>query len=142
MLKMFVTSIKNLFRKPATQLYPYEPYEPFEGYRGRISWEREKCTFCMRCERVCTAGAIKILVHSDDSKEWVWNPLQCIYCGECTRNCPVGALKQQEHYSIPVTKKDKLDWSELEKRAEKLKKLWRRRLRERRSKKSGGMKQG
>ena len=134
MLKMFITSIKNLFRKPVTQLYPYEKYEPFDGYRGKISWEKGKCTFCMKCERACTSGAIKILIYSGETKEWVWNPIQCIYCGECVRSCPFGALIQEKYYASPITKGEKLDWSEIEKKAGRLEDRWRRQLRDRRGK--------
>ena len=129
MLKMFLTSVLNLFRKPATHLYPFEPYEPFEDYRGRIVWNEEKCTFCMRCEMVCPPGAIKIMIMEDDTKRWLWNPVQCIYCGECVRNCPFGALTQENQYSPPLDKSNKRDWSEIEREAERLKLLWRERLR-------------
>jgi len=122
---MLLTSIKNLFSKPATVRYPMEPSPPPPAYRGKIVYNKELCIFCTRCEMVCPPGAIKFTYEPDGSKEFHYNPYLCIYCGECVRACPKqGCLVQVEDPTPPATPATMPDWDALEKRAEETKKAW------------------
>jgi ech hydrogenase subunit F len=100
---MFPTICKNLFSKPATRRYPFKDIrEPAPGYRGKIHFDREKCTLCGACARICPANAIVV---NRDAKTIDYNPFRCIYCSSCVEACPFDAITQDIHYAPPLTEK-------------------------------------
>jgi len=111
--EMIVKSLKNLFSKPETILYPKEPSPLPPGYRGLIRYRKELCIFCTKCELVCPPGAIRFTYREDGEKEFHYNPYLCIYCGECVRACPKeGCLVQVEETAPPESSIP--DWKEVE----------------------------
>lgn len=91
----FFEALGNLFKKPATTLYPFEPTFKPDDYRGLIAHNPELCIWCRKCEIVCPPGAIVFSQAMDGKQTYHYSPYACIYCGECVRNCPKdGALIQ------------------------------------------------
>jgi len=117
--KMLLVILKQLFKKPFTNLFPLEhipdqlstvikkaesgeleinpPIPTPENFRGRISYDKDKCIGCRLCIRVCPANAIsyvaeekKIKVHVD----------RCCFCAQCTEICPVQCLSMSNEFLL------------------------------------------
>lgn len=67
------------------------------GIKGgaKVSWLREKCTFCGICERVCKAKTIKI-----QDKDLGFDEKECVNCGKCVKSCPKGAWLGESVYIV------------------------------------------
>jgi NADH-quinone oxidoreductase subunit I len=107
LLKGLGVTIKHLFKRPVTQMYPHErPVLP-PRTRGVIALMDENCTVCMLCSRECPDWCIYIDSHKETvppAKEGgrarTRNVLDrfaidfslCMYCGICVEVCPFDAL--------------------------------------------------
>jgi NADH-quinone oxidoreductase subunit I len=107
LLKGLGVTVKHLFKRPATQMYPYERPELAPRTRGVIALMDENCTVCMLCSRECPDWCIYIDSHKETvppAKEGgrarTRNVLDrfaidfslCMYCGICVEVCPFDAL--------------------------------------------------
>jgi NADH-quinone oxidoreductase subunit I len=107
LLKGLGVTIKYLFQRPTTQMYPYERPELAPRTRGVIALMDENCTVCMLCSRECPDWCIYIESHKETvppAKEGgrarTRNVLDrfaidfslCMYCGICVEVCPFDAL--------------------------------------------------
>lgn len=123
MISALMQAYGNLFKKPATRLYPIEASPVAKNYRGLIKYNEQHCIFCLKCEDVCPPGAILFDTEVDSGKQtYFYNPYLCIYCSECVRACPEpghdGALWQEEELIEPSTDTQATqdDWFDLEAR--------------------------
>lgn len=91
LFKLGGVSVKNLFSKPATKMYPAQPFEPYERTKGKIVIELDKCIFCKLCMRGCPTEAIDV---DKDAKLWQIDHFLCVQCGDCVRRCPKSCLHQ------------------------------------------------
>ena len=103
------TTIGNLFRKPATLMYPVKPRIYFDATRGHLSIDFEKCIFCTICEKKCPTDAIRV---DRPNKIWKIEHLKCIACGSCTENCPKKCLSIGKTYRPPVTAETSIEMTE------------------------------
>ena len=107
LLKGLGVTIKQLFSRPATLMYPHERNELAPRTRGVIALMDENCTVCMLCSRECPDWCIYIDSHKETvppAKEGgrarTRNVLDrfaidfslCMYCGICVEVCPFDAL--------------------------------------------------
>jgi NADH-quinone oxidoreductase subunit I len=107
LLKGLGVTIKHLFKRPSTQMYPHERPELAPRTRGVIALMDENCTVCMLCSRECPDWCIYIESHKETvppAKEGgrarTRNVLDrfaidfslCMYCGICVEVCPFDAL--------------------------------------------------
>ena len=107
LLKGLGVTIKHLFQRPATLMYPHERNELAPRTRGVIALMDENCTVCMLCSRECPDWCIYIESHKETvppAKEGgrarTRNVLDrfaidfslCMYCGICVEVCPFDAL--------------------------------------------------
>jgi NADH-quinone oxidoreductase subunit I len=107
LLKGLGVTIKFLFKRPATQMYPHERPDLPPRTRGVIALMDENCTVCMLCARECPDWCIYIDSHKETvppAKEGgrarTRNMLDrfaidfslCMYCGICVEVCPFDAL--------------------------------------------------
>jgi len=53
-----------------------------------LIYDREKCTGCMLCPKVCNFGAI-----AKDGQKVKFDFNKCVLCGSCVEVCPVDAIK-------------------------------------------------
>ena len=85
MSKIFTAAkmaIQNLFTKPNTILFPGQQVEVPPTIRGVPKVDKEKCTLCMRCDRIGKGeGSISIDIG------------KCCYCQECEDICNFQAIK-------------------------------------------------
>lgn len=96
---MAIDSLKNVFKKPATRLYPGEVRETFAATRGHVSIDINTCIFCGICQKKCPTLAIKV---ERKEKTWELERLQCIVCASCAEACPKKCLTIENTYTGPV----------------------------------------
>jgi len=97
--QMAGSALANLFRKPATLMYPVKPRVYFSATRGHISIEADKCIHCTICAKKCPTDAISV---DRPNKVWTIEHLKCIACGSCIENCPKKCLHMEKTYRAPV----------------------------------------
>jgi NADH-quinone oxidoreductase subunit I len=135
LLKGLAVTVKHLFSRPTTQMYPKERPVLAPRARGVIALMEENCTVCMLCARECPDWCIYIDSHKETvppAKEGgrarTRNVLDrfaidfalCMYCGICVEVCPFDALWwspefEYSEYSMDLLlhEKDKLrEWAD------------------------------
>ena len=84
--------LRTVFKKPATNLYPYQKLVMAEHYRGKLSFDVSKCIGCKLCMKDCPSNAIAINKVGEKQFEAVIDLGRCIYCAQCVDSCPKKAL--------------------------------------------------
>lgn len=98
-------TLKSLFSKPATELYPFQPHEYFELTRGQVMIDIEACISCGSCARVCPTDCLSV---SRPEHTWTINRYQCVQCKSCVRVCPTKCLVMEPSFK-PVTDEKQID---------------------------------
>jgi NADH-quinone oxidoreductase subunit I len=113
------TILKQLFQKPATNLFPakYAPESTLAfldrvarqevqlnppiaippGFRGKIAYDRENCIGCQQCYKICPTLAIEWLPEEKKIKIFV---SRCCFCAQCVDVCPVNTLAMTEEFLL------------------------------------------
>jgi NADH-quinone oxidoreductase subunit I len=106
-------TLKAMFKKPPTVMYPTEKEIPVPRARGVIALDAEACTVCMLCARECPDWCIYIEGHKEEippSKpggrvrshslldRFDIDYGLCMYCGICVDVCPFDALFWSPEY--------------------------------------------
>jgi ech hydrogenase subunit F len=99
---MAKTSLANLFKKPATLMYPTRPRNFYDATRGHIMIDT--CIFCGICQKKCPTGAIAV---GRKEKTWSIERLRCIACASCCEACPKNCLTMMNTYSPPAAVQEK-----------------------------------
>lgn len=95
-------TLKSLFSKPETIMYPVqERYKP-EGLKGHIDIDVETCILCGICQKTCPTGAIEV---DKPGEAWRIDRFRCVQCGACWRACPKESLVMADTYTAPATSK-------------------------------------
>ena len=111
-LKMNISSlwkevIQHIFKKPATQKYPFVKPNLPDGVRGRHLFFPDRCISCKLCERVCPANAIEMI-----DVEGKLMPLfmldRCVFCYQCAESCPKDAIDFSKDFELALDKKSEL----------------------------------
>ena len=121
-MKMFEaarTILKQLFLNPATNKFPakYAPVSTTQfldsvtkgelqmippvpvppKFRGRIAYNKEKCTGCRLCIEICPTKAIEFIPEEKKVKIFV---SRCCFCAQCVDICPAGVLSMTEQFLL------------------------------------------
>ncbi len=102
---------RSLFRRPATERYPFERREPSERLRGLLHWNPEPCTGCGLCAKDCPAGAIEMIVLDKASKRFVmlYHVDRCTFCAQCVKSCRQGSLSMSsDEWELAALDRDTL----------------------------------
>ncbi len=99
-VKGLAVTIKHLFRRPITVLYPEQRLTPSKRIRGNeLIWNSAKCTLCTTCAKTCPQGAIHLNTSVDPANPNKMTATRfevdtgyCIFCGLCVEACPYNAL--------------------------------------------------
>ena len=113
------TILKQLFQKPATNIFPakYAPESTLSfldmvareevklhppvtipsGFRGKIAYDRENCSGCQQCYKVCPTRAIEWLPEEKKIKIFI---SRCCFCAQCVDVCPVHTLVMTEEFLL------------------------------------------
>ncbi len=115
-VKGFGLTFATMFKKVATEQYPFEVRPTAPRYHGRHVLNRhpdglEKCVGCELCAWACPADAIYV-EGADNSEEERYSPgerygvvyqinyARCIFCGLCIEACPTRALTMSNEYEM------------------------------------------
>ena len=114
-----ITITKQLFLKPATNLFPAKhapestlglldkvarqevalnpPVAVPSGFRGKIAYDRENCIGCQQCVKICPTRAIEFLPEEKKIRIFV---SRCCFCAQCVDVCPVHTLAMTEGFLL------------------------------------------
>lgn len=113
LVKGLAITLKALFTKPVTIMWPDERELIAPRARGVIALDTDKCTSCMLCSRECPDWCIYIEAHKVEvpatkpgGRIRTRNVLDrfdidyglCMYCGICVEVCPFDALYWSPDY--------------------------------------------
>jgi len=81
--------VRSIFRRPATEQYPFVKPPTPERLRGIVRYDPEKCTGCTLCMKDCPANAIEIIAIDKPNKRFImrFHADRCTYCAQCVVNC-------------------------------------------------------
>jgi ech hydrogenase subunit F len=121
--KLGTMTLRGVFGKPVTRMYPQTKREPFLRTKGHVVNDIETCISCGICERTCPTHAIKV---DKADRTWSIHPFDCIQCTSCVRACPKQCLSMDARYTeastmkqIHLYRKHPLSKVEIEERARK-----------------------
>jgi formate hydrogenlyase subunit 6/NADH:ubiquinone oxidoreductase subunit I len=92
--------LKEVLKRPATLLYPYEKPAMPPRFRGKLSFRAEKCVGCKLCMKDCPSEAITINKLGDKLFEAILDLDRCVFCGQCVDSCNVQALEITDEYEL------------------------------------------
>ncbi len=118
-MKMVKVLLKQLLLTPATNKFPAKyapksvidflnkvqkgrkllipPIEVPPKFRGKISYNRDKCTGCQLCLKICPTKAIEFIPEEKKIKIFV---SRCCFCAQCNDICPTGALSMTDEFML------------------------------------------
>tara|TARA_R110000868_G_scaffold411035_1_gene701435 strand:- start:12469 stop:12954 length:486 start_codon:yes stop_codon:yes gene_type:complete len=120
-IKGLSITLRHLFEKNITLLYPWEKTPISPRFRGEHALRRypngeERCIACKLCEAVCPAQAITIEAapSKDGSRRttrYDIDMVKCIYCGLCEEACPVDAIVEGPNMEFAMENRQDLVYS-------------------------------
>ena len=93
--KLGKMTLRSLFGKPETVMYPLEKRDIPAGHRGTVEIDMAKCILCGICVKRCPCSAIEV---DKAAGTWSINHFGCIQCDTCVRECPKGALSMSMEF--------------------------------------------
>jgi formate hydrogenlyase subunit 6/NADH:ubiquinone oxidoreductase subunit I len=85
----------NMVTKGELEIIPPVPVPP--KFRGKIAYDRENCTGCQQCYKVCPTRAIEWLPEEKKIKVFI---SRCCFCAQCVEICPVNTLAMTEEFLL------------------------------------------
>ena len=93
-------TLRSLFSKPETILYPVVQKPSPAGLKGHIENDMAVCILCGICVKTCPAGALTV---DKQAGTWAIDRFRCVQCAACTRACPKACLAMEPTYRKPAT---------------------------------------
>ena len=73
------------------------PIETPPGFRGKIQYDKEKCTGCQLCIKVCPSEAIEFKPEEKKIKIYL---ARCTFCSQCNDVCPFKCLSMSNEFLL------------------------------------------
>jgi formate hydrogenlyase subunit 6/NADH:ubiquinone oxidoreductase subunit I len=105
---MAFEALSSLFKKPATNRYPFESRSLPDNARGKIVFSGENCVGCKLCERDCPAEALLIVKIADKTFQAKIDLSRCIYCGQCAESCRKNSLETSTDFELAALDREAL----------------------------------
>ena len=124
MFEMPKELLKQLFRKPFTNLFPAKhapknvlgllekvgkgevklnpPVPVPERFRGKIGYDKKRCIGCKLCIRVCPAACFD---YFEKERKVKYHLSSCTFCTQCVDVCPTKALWTTKEFLLADYKK-------------------------------------
>lgn len=85
---------RSLFKRPVTELYPFERRPAPARLRGLLVFDPGRCTGCKICMRDCPANALELVVVDKPAKRFAmrFHTDRCTYCAQCVVSCNFDSL--------------------------------------------------
>jgi formate hydrogenlyase subunit 6/NADH:ubiquinone oxidoreductase subunit I len=102
--------VESFFKKPVTQLYPFEKTPAPLCVRGKLSFDPSACTGCGLCVKDCPADALELVTLDRAAKRFVmkYEMDHCIYCGQCLVSCRFKCLDlSSQNWELASLSKEK-----------------------------------
>jgi formate hydrogenlyase subunit 6/NADH:ubiquinone oxidoreductase subunit I len=108
-LSSYITkeAFSTIFKKPATQKYPFVKANVAEGFRGKQIFDIEKCISCGLCSRDCPANAIEMF-QVGGKKHPLFHLDRCVFCYQCADSCPKNAIQPTALFELACVDKNSL----------------------------------
>ena len=90
-------ALKNLFKKPFTNKYPFTQAQTYPATRAKLEFFQEKCIHCSLCAKVCPTEAC---VFHTKTKYPSFDRNICIGCALCEKACPKQAIKVGDDFHM------------------------------------------
>jgi NAD(P)H-quinone oxidoreductase subunit I len=116
---MLPKAFTQMFKKPWTNKFPAKytpsnttrfleqvqagkvkinpPVETPPGFRGKIQYDKEKCTGCQLCIKVCPSEAIEFKPEDKKIKIYL---ARCTFCSQCNDICPFNCLSMSNEFLL------------------------------------------
>jgi NADH-quinone oxidoreductase subunit I len=108
--------MKRLFRRPVTELYPYEVKHVAPASRIFLTMATDEagdslCRACLTCVTACPDHVLRLTADPEDKRrvaEFLVNSARCTFCGACVEGCTYGALEWSQDFERAVYDRDEL----------------------------------
>ncbi len=119
---MLPKAFSQMFKKPWTNKFPAKyapanttkflanvstgkaklipPIETPPGFRGKIQYDKEKCTGCQLCIKVCPSEAIEFKPEEKKIKIYL---ARCTFCSQCNDVCSFNCLSMSNEFLLAST---------------------------------------
>jgi formate hydrogenlyase subunit 6/NADH:ubiquinone oxidoreductase subunit I len=106
---MFGDMFRSLFKRPVTEMYPFQKTAAPARLRGELHYSPEKCTGCQLCVKDCPSNAIELITVDKATKRFVmrYHIDRCTFCAQCVQNCRFSCLgMSNEQWELAALKKE------------------------------------
>jgi formate hydrogenlyase subunit 6/NADH:ubiquinone oxidoreductase subunit I len=101
-------AFSSIFKKSATQKYPFVKASVADGFRGKQIFDIEKCISCGLCSKDCPANAIE-MIDVEGKKRPLFHLDRCVFCYQCADTCPKKAIQPTSMFELACIDKKTLE---------------------------------